>query len=306
MAVNIPKKHHYVPRSYLKRFSFDEKHVFILRKNDNKPISVSVEGICAERDFYSMFNKNKTRNVNVEKIYSKLEDNFPNKIFGLIPKDLLHPYRDGAAILNPTQKTMLIEAILLQIIRGKVVRDYGQSVAEQLYWDALDEIKKKFKNSKETASQFEFLEQNKDIVLNNAIVGGSILPFIKRDEHSELRKNLQNRNCIIFMNRTGVDLITSDDPILIGDESGRTDKIFNYPLGDPNSFVYYPLDPKHLVLLCTQERCRGECDIGMVASLSAKDADLIKNLNAAQYRHCVRCAIANNPTILRATKKITR
>ncbi len=302
-----PIKHHYVPRAYLRRFSYDNKHTYVLRKNENRITSASIDDICVERDFYSMFDGNKHRYVNTEKAFSKLEDKFPNKIFELIPKDLLYPYYGGGIILDPSQKTALIEAILMQITRGKATREYGQSVAESLYWDLLAETKNKYKGQKDAEKQIKFLEQNKEIVLNNAMVEGSIIPFSKNDKNSELRNNLQRRNCIIFINHTGEDLITSDDPILVGNYDGDVGKIFSYPLGDVDSIVYYPLDSNHLAILCTQERCGGSyCDKGLLATLTPKDIGLIRNLNVAQYRQCVNCIIARKQDALKRTRNLLK
>lgn len=306
MATNIPLKHHYVPQAYLRRFSDDDKHVFILRKDDGKLLGANISDVCAERDFYSRFGINQKRDVGIEKAYAMLEDAVPNKIFELIPKELIYPYQSGGAILNPMQKSLLAEAIHLQIARGKSTRIYGQSVAESLYDDLLEKARNKFPDNQNTEEQFEYLSQNKQTVLRNSIAEGSIMPFTNKSEHSLLRDNLQNRNCVIFINQTGIDLITSDDPILIGNEAGEVDKVFNYPLGNPESLVFYPLDAKHLAMLCTQERCGGSYDYGMTAILSPKDAVLIKNLNVAQYRHCVNYIISNDKSILNKTRMLAK
>lgn len=304
MSSKTPLKHHYVPQVYLRNFSYDKRRVFVLRKKSDKPVSANINDICAERDFYSRFGYNKYRDVKVEGAYSKIEGGPLKEIIELFPKDLIYPYQSGGIILNPLQKVELSEVILLQITRGKAARNYGQKVAESLYYELIEETKEKFKNTKSTEEQYRFLEENKDAILNNALVDGSILPFINNRERSELRSNLQNRNCVIFINHTGLDFITSDDPVLVGDGSGNVDKIFNYPLGNADSQVYYPLSPKHLAVLFTQESCGDVyCNKGLSAILSEKDVAFVKNLNIAQYKQSINCIISSSLDTLNDIRK---
>lgn len=299
MSGGTPLKHHYVPRVYLRNFSYDNRRVFVLRKNFDKPVGANINDICAERDFYSRFGANKYRDIKVEGAYSRLEGGPLKEIIDLFPKDLMYPYQSGGVILDPAQKTKLAEVILMQITRGKSARNYGLNIVASLYEEALEESRKKFKNVKNSKEQYRILKENKEAVLNNALVEGSILPFVNNHEHSELRDNLQKRNCIIFINHTGLDFVTSDDPVLVGNNLGNVDKVFNYPLGNADSQVYYPLSPKHLAVLFTQESCGNiYCDKGLSAILSKNDVAFVKNLNVAQYKQCINCIISDNTDTL--------
>ena len=295
-----PIKHHFVTQAYLKRFSYDEKRVFVLRNNSRIIAPMRIDKICAENDFYSMFDGNKHRNTSIEKVFARLEDEIPNKVFSLIPKDLLYPYRSGGIVLNSIQKTALVEAVLLQIVKSRLAREYSQSVVEPLFHEFLAEIKTKYKNKEDVEKQIEFFKQNKKIISDNAVVESAIIPFTKNGESDELRNNLQRRNCNIFVNYTGEDLITSDNPILVGNHEGNIGKVFVYSLKDTDSILYYPLDSNHLVVLCTPERCGGLCyDEGLLTVLTQENIDLIRKLNIAQYRQCKYYAISRKEDTLR-------
>ncbi len=296
---SIPIKHHYVPQVYLKNFSYDNKRVFVLRKNSRYPVSASISDICAERDFYSRFSNHNYRDTKVENTYSKIEGGPLKDIMELFPKDLIYPYRSGGIVLDPLQKIKLSEVVMLQITRGKSARNYGRSIAESLYHELISETREKHENVKNAEDQYRFLEENKDAILNNALVEGPILPFVNNREHSELRRNLQNRNCVIFINHTSLNFVTSDDPVLVGNNLGNVDKIFNYPLGNSDSQVYYPLSPKHLAVLFTQESCGNICcDKGLSAILSEEDIAFVKNFNIAQYKQRINCVISGDTETL--------
>jgi hypothetical protein len=77
------------------------------------------------------------------------------------------------------------------------------------------------------------------------------------------------------------------------------EKMFEYPLDDPKSVIYYPLDPYHLVMLCTQECCDDVfCDKGVLGFLKPEDVDFVRKLNDAQYSQCLRCVIARSQNSL--------
>lgn len=284
----IPRKHHYVPQAFLKRFSMDGKRIFVLRKNNtNDKITVNtanIEDVCAERDFYARFNENFKKDIRIEEQYSLLESKLANNVLRQIPPKLLYPYFDGGIILDSKQKDQLADTILMQITRNKSTRNYGMSVANEIYNEYLIERMNSPSSSEQEKSEAEHMLKNREYILHNTIVEGAFLPLVHGNENNLLRNNIHGRNCIILINNTGLDLITSDEPILVGDGLGLIYNIFDYPLGNTDSQIIYVLDSKHVAIMPTKDYFNDcYCDKGVTAFLNPCDVDTIERINNAHF-----------------------
>lgn len=303
---DVPTKHHYVPQAYLRRFSYDKKqqHVFVIRKKNSTSqtqiTSANIKDICEENHFYSVCDEKGQKYTKIEEQYSKIENQSANKIFHQIPKDLLYPYNTNGIILDAPQKELFVEAVILQIVRNKSIREYGLKMANDSFGEALSEMKVKYSDKKERSQYLRLLKQQRRMLVNNTLVEGPMLFFQNGGQQAiEIRNNIRARNCIVFMNNTGIDLVTSDEPILIGNKFGVVSNILSYPLDELDSQIIYPLDSRHLAGFYTQEECDNlYCDKGIIAILLPKDADFIKNVNLAHYRNCINYVIAEKKETL--------
>lgn len=281
------------------RFSDGNGLVYTLSK-DNEKIQGTpnnrayVKNLCVEKDFYMLHNDKNNLDDSVEKILAKFEDDVPNELFKNIPPDLLFPFQDGGAVLDMRQRILLIDAIAIQIARGKATRKYGLSVVKSYYDIALNELKDKLKDDPNRDIHLAFLRQNREMIKSNALIEGAVIELMKHGHDSLLIDNLQRRNCFLLINTTDIDFITSDEPVLICDAASKEAGIFKCSLDSPWSVVYYPLDPKHLVALYTAEYCGGiRSNTCNAIVLGNNDKKFISDFNWLQYQQCHRCVIAN-------------
>lgn len=305
-----PRRHHFVTRAYMRRFSEDGEHVYTVFKKGRSgfipPKPTSVENLCLENDFYTILDPDMKKNTRVEEILARYEDTIKRELFDYIPVDLLHPFQENAPILTKRQKLRLCDAIAMQIARGKATRDYGSSVIEQLYSDALSKLKSKHKDTPNILRELDIIAKDRERLTINALVEGSLIELIKGPRNSLIISNLRERVCFIFINLTGIDFMTSDEPVLVCDSTGGKNGIFNCPLGNWNSVVYYPLDARHMAALYTREYCGGiSADECRIVTLGEKDLAFIDAVNTAQYLQCNRCVIAKRKESLYRLPHIT-
>ena len=90
---NRPKNHHIVPRAYLKRFTTDGEHAYVLRKPSNEIIGkpTNIRNLCVEKGFYSSYGRYGADEVWAETTLASLEDRISNWILPQIPPNLLFP-----------------------------------------------------------------------------------------------------------------------------------------------------------------------------------------------------------------------
>lgn len=301
---NEPIKHHYVQKAYLKRFSYDSKRVFVLRKEGGSVFASNINDVCSENNFNTRYDNKNKHDIKVELGFSKIENNYPNQLFRVIPEKLKYPYQNGGVILSKIEKEALVETVLLQLVRSKATREYGQSIVDLVYQEKLEEIRSRARNAKEAEKQVSFLERNEEIIKRNALIEGPLLFYSKDHSENLIRDNLRHRNCIIFVNHSNEPFVTSDNPVLISDVRGVIRCIYDYPLINSDSVVIYPLDPYHMAALMTPESCDGyKCEFGIIAIYTNDDIGKIKSINDAQYQCCLGCVIANSRKALEVLKK---
>lgn len=294
---SVPKLHHYVTRAYMRRFSFDGKHVYTLFKDCRGGIKIpnrptGVEKICSETDFYTVFDVNGVKNTKVEEILAVYEDSLTS-IFNLIRPDLIYPYQEEGAIFGTDIKIRLVDAMAIQFARGKYVRKAGQKVIDKHYNDLFEEARIKLKGNPKASSELEFLKKNREMIKRNALAEGPLIEIFKNWHDSELRNNFQNRKCYIVVNMTGVDFITSDEPVLSCKEIKDDGTIERTAINDQRSIICYPIDAKHLIMLDPLDDSindgNGPC---FVKNLGSEHKGIVFGLNTAQLAQCDRTLIS--------------
>ena len=242
------KRHHYVTRAYMRRFAINDR-VNVLFKNDDggcfisrKP--VNIENICVETNFYTLFEQDKRKNTNVEHMLAEFENKVPNLFFPQIQPDLIYPFREGGIILDTIQKQMIVDAIVVQIARGKSIREYGLSVVDNCYLNMIEAVKRQCEKTPSLMSLLDQLINNEDQIKNNALVEGSVAELLNTGRDSMLWSNLQDRICFVLINTTDLDFITSDEPVLVCDASRKQIGFFPLFVGKSRFNYLLPVRPK--------------------------------------------------------------
>lgn len=302
---NKPKKHHIVPRAYLKRFTPDREHAYVLLKPSNEIIGkpINIRNLCVEKGFYSSYDRYGANEVWAETTLASLEDRIPNWILPQIPPNLLFPCQNMGRILDTKQKIALVDTVLLQFWRGRSARNFFATV-DELYDEILEEAEESLTGGSERGATIALLKKHKDTRRRNVTVRGPIVA-LKEDalNYDGIRCNLQNRTCYILINMTGIDFVTSDDPVIFYNLRTNRHGLMKCPLADPDSAVFYPLDAKHMVALYTQESCLGDSFSALAMILDHTDVRFVREFNLLQYNQCTHCVVAQRKESLEAIRK---
>ena len=143
------KRQHYVPRSYLKRFSFDGKciHSFLVKSDCIESLSedilaqinkdISLKDVCVEKDFYTLKSharKNGTNPLDIEKnfFHGYAENKFKEIIdhFDDIAKKIIREKKDIEQIkITPEQKFRLLQSAFIQYYRTPRFKKIFQDIS---------------------------------------------------------------------------------------------------------------------------------------------------------------------------------
>lgn len=87
----MPKRHHYVPVTYLKNFADNSGHLHVFRKDDpTRPFRQKPESTGFERYYYSQFDGDGVRdNDRLEAIFSEIEAHWPTVVAALAHREAM-------------------------------------------------------------------------------------------------------------------------------------------------------------------------------------------------------------------------
>lgn len=300
------KKQHYVPRTYLKNFSFNKKKVDshyleVLSKKDQKIYVSNIEDVAEEKDFYTL--------ENIEDKYM-VENYFANEIEPIL-YDSLKDIRtrcenslvqSGAKVINEEEKADLTGNILMQWLRGKQTREYERKIYDEYLEKVIDDSKNKFRitDSKLNKIANTFL---KDKTVFKEIAISAVFSSDKLKMYHDV---LISRNIIFYRIIGDGEFITSDNPVLLVHRITKDPTLFRNGILDKNTLIYYPISPKLIMgayhpYLYPASLKKKDCQVTFITDLSA--GNFIKSINLKQAEQCYNYVYANSKTVLEGIQK---
>jgi len=238
---NNPEHQHFIPRSYLKNFAEhkkDKKYVDALDLATQKKIYTSIKDICVKAGLYTMPNNQASDKYILENYYAKsVDDAYPEVYDLLVNKNI--------TTISKRQKHKIIYTLMSLYFRtpkflhgmnkmtdsilDSALLMTPQDVSEiKLDWDGnpfvfmrdeIDDIKKQHREKNRQAFLSTHVKQWHDFVKYKSQCGVSV-----------------------FQIEGEIDLITSDNPVLIHSSSGNRFHLF-----DPSNVIQVPLDRRHFL-----------------------------------------------------------
>lgn len=235
-----PKRHHLVPRCYLKRFGFNKKKEWFVEvydkiKNDSPIFPVNIKNICVQTEYYTFQNLPDKKKRFLEKFYAvNIETEYP-KIYDL----LTNP---NQIKLSTNQRFAIITFVISQVLRTS---------------KSASEFNKFWNHTLEKVHRMIDFEKGIDKV---HLEGGGVIDF--KDKTLEQVMKEEERKNIEIINLTNLErfydityrrmkdgiavkkihpsfkLITSDNPAY-----------FDHNIYDPTGFIRMPIDEDHLLMI---------------------------------------------------------
>lgn len=217
------EKHHYVPRCYLRNFTFDQKESLVYAYQRKKPIIITnIKNIAAKKNLYIFLDKTTGRKTNiVEKMFGILETAACPVIKKIV--------RTKELKLDEKEKRALAQFIAFLAVRtlsfdawqrNMTIELQKQLVAEMArnkdyFKTTLKRVGVKFKNEKELEDMRQSL-LNFDKHFKVELKGGEGY-FLKVavELAMELTEILFNKSWHLLISNTSRVFITSDNPVAI-------------------------------------------------------------------------------------------
>ncbi|MDA8030764.1 MAG: DUF4238 domain-containing protein [Alphaproteobacteria bacterium] len=208
MEAKSKKRHHYVPKAYLKAFCDREGKILVYRKDDpHKPLHLSLNNVALRNYYYSLPLPEGGHDNNIlEDMFSELESQWPQ---------LVDRLRQGDDINDSDSLSVLFSFIALQRLRVPAARDHAERIASEVIRSDLRGMKARGEISCEP--------DDLEIAPHPAISLSSITSM-----ESTIRTVFKEMGWGVLHNKTDLPFLTSDNPVIWFDPSVPEDKMRPY------------------------------------------------------------------------------
>ena len=295
------KKQHFVPRSYLERWSIPGKYqVYVYNKKEKRPYVASILDIAEERYFYDIdftgiFTEEELKKFGlpecdpkhaddgqyIENFFAnEVEDDFKGKLGKIVDRaSAMNAWEiKNCFFLSENDKFYLSIHLALQYVRVKSVRN---NIADSN--DCLQQVLKDMGASQE--------------MLNKYTVPATQLPYIHgrmivNKEHIEtLAQSFFSLTWMLQVNKTSQPFFTSDNPI-------GTEEHIHHPfvsmagLQSRGVEVYFPISP-NLMLLMFDGEFHTELQGYDRRVIELENEEVVKYCNSRCVLHSDNCIFSN-------------
>lgn len=284
-----PRRHHYVPRIYLKNFAVQEKNewrIMVMDKTKNEPYKVNIKDIAVEKDFYRIDNNEDEfywEHYYAEKIEPLISTTFNNLIA------ICTLSANNSCVIDSDTKLKLAKIICCQLLRTKKARESQFQIGQNTSNKVIQSVRKRFEGLL-NYDQINYLDNfNYDEMLNKDIT----LPIINEEDRiNRFVDLLVKRYWVVYknINYKRSPLITSDHPVVLYNIMTRKTDFSDNGLAVPQTTIFYPINRELVIGLYTQHMYFNKMFELNSRMLIVDDVPFIMKLNRIQYEQCYRQA----------------
>jgi len=221
---------HYVPRAYLKNFSYfngKECYIWVFDKEGEKIFQTNIKKIAFENEFYDKVSEEQT----TEKTLRNIEAKFDIVIQKLISVKEIDK-------LSVEEKDILAEFISYQMIRTKESRIMLEDVFKQFFEKYGDKLAPNLKKQAINSMKKDSIRKT-----HNNLIG----------DMEKFKKRIKNLKWILLINKTKFPFWASDNPVAEYNEVDLS-PYGNLGLECFGFEMHFPISPKVALIICDNRR----------------------------------------------------
>lgn len=296
-----PIRHHHVPQTYLKNFSFKKKEqfkIYTFDRNSKKIFEANVLDVAVEKNFYTV--KKCKDNYAWENFYAQsiepIMGNVISKIIGMAGNCLI---QENTHILDNEVKSELAIIMVSQLLRGKQGREFEQKIFDDVAPEIIHDVKSKFigKGNDELDVALENYKISEDIFKISAMQ--ATLDIERLDRISSF---IFHRCWVVYKIIGKREFVTSDNPVMFMNGSSLDVTPFHNGIADNKTIVFFPISPKLMIGVYAYDFYLGalnSCEGCLLFIDSEKDKRFIVNANQKQSEQCHRQAFSHSQETLK-------
>jgi hypothetical protein len=236
-----PKHQHFIPRSYLKNFAYEEdgKHLVeakLVNELEPKKDLISIKDICVNKNLYTIPNKGEDEKYKIEKYYASEIDEVYPEVYEWLTDSKVNK-------ISAEQRAKIIRTTMSLFFRTPKFLNNNQRIIDGV-------INYSVRNCQDNNGQvkFKFKDYDLNFHINNVEEVRSALKIENKlkflDGHlkdwQEFVDFKFKSPISVYRIYDDIQLITSDNPVFMHSVKGR-----QFDLFDPTNMISLPLDDKH-------------------------------------------------------------
>lgn len=291
-GVKEPRRHHYVPRTYLKNFAVQEKNEWRIRvmdKTKNRSYMANIKDVAVERDFYRIDSKDEEffwEHYYAEQIESLIPTTF-SRVVAICTLSV-----NKSTVIDDETKLRLAKIICSQLLRTKKSREFQFEIGQRTANNVLDTVRKQFEGLL-SDEKIDYLDNFKyDEMLNKTMC----LPIINEEARiGRFIDFLLKRYWVVFknINYNRSPLITSDHPVTFYNILTQKTDFSNNGLAIPHTAIFFPINCELVIGLYTHDIYFNTMFELNNRMLIVDDVPFVEKLNRIQYEQCYRQAYSS-------------
>lgn len=250
LAPGDPRRHHFIPRSYLQRFADDNDQLAVLRLNDTEGYNVAgTTNIAVMTDLYTVVDADIGETVMVEKLLAHIDGKAKSAIDRLIFGMFFPP--------SPADRMSMAQWLGMLYVRDPYSRRLNEALADHTFKldlslvrneaDARARLRKNMGREPTDAEVAEILEAARDLDSFEVTPHQNQLVQFMLNTGSFIGMHLLARNySVVRFARPG--LVLSDRPIVLYQQPKNRRPLMGVGIATADE-IWLPLDRRNLLIL---------------------------------------------------------
>lgn len=280
--MNRPVKQHYIPRSYLKNFSEQQKNEFFIYASPTdekeKIIRPNIKGICAKGNLYTIPTTDETKKYAIEHFYGETVDGVYPEVYEILTDE-------NITFIDFNTRLKIINTALSFFFRTpKFLNEQNQAV-ERMIRDIAKMSNRDTVSYNFLGEEVTFKKSEIESIINEKKENNRILFLSEhlRAYEKLVQLKLMDGLCVYKLIDDS-EFITSDNPVIMRPNMNPFDPKFDYGILNqetdpfsPQNMIHLPLDKKHILTIMPR---MDETLVNTIQRLDIKEFDsLMYNLD---------------------------
>lgn len=249
MSNKETKRQHFVPQTYLRKFSVERKvdqyQIFVApKKNIEKIFQVNTANVCVHKDLYTLPGETEEERMLIEKFYGDSYESKYNKMYEILTDDNIIDISD-------VDNKFIISSVITMFFRTtRLMSEHN---------DLMYKVFERLAQLCEQSGKDYFMFENEKIMLNGRTAEQLLFDHKKESRVPQVITQLEvalkliqiRRNDsiqVIKIQQNGAEFITSDNPVILYNFESRRIAPF-----DPKNIISMPLNSQYKVTILPYE-----------------------------------------------------
>lgn len=306
-----PKKHHYVPRAYLRFFAQENKpgiyQIAVFDKISGRSYASNIDNVAEEKNYnrveidrFNMSVPNKDP-LFYERLYPQIiEDKIPTIIQRSISAFTLT--NAGTPAIADNLKADLAKMLAIQTMRTPRNRTFFYDICRVPFYATKKRVIDYLATNPSNRDWHNEIEQLQEFDYTNEFAKSAILSLTTQEDRIARFSDvlISGYYWVVFSNRllNSLPFFTSDEPVLFTDIYRRNVGLERNPLLWPNTIIHFALNSQYMLVLYNKASPHS-IEIANYADqcVNVDNAKCITLLNSLQLEQCTR-QVFTNPRFL--------